>query len=75
MTEVKFGTVVWFNDKRGLGFIKPDDRDEDFFVHFTNIVGEAGQFKSLTAGQRVSFTIGANNKGPQAENVVVQEEE
>jgi len=44
------------------------------FVHFSNIVGEPGKFKSLTAGQRVSFTIGANNKGPQAENVVILEE-
>jgi cold shock CspA family protein len=43
-------------------------------VHFTNIVGEPGKFKSLTSGQKVSFTIGANNKGPQAENVVVLEE-
>jgi len=65
------GIVVWFNDKRGIGFIQPDDGSKDMFVHFTNIIGEPGKFKSLTSGQRVAFSIGANNKGPQAENVVV----
>jgi CspA family cold shock protein len=72
--EEHTGVVVWFNDKRGIGFIKPDDDENDMFVHFTNIVGEAGKFKSLTSGQKVVFTVGANNKGPQAENVVVLEE-
>lgn len=71
MTEIKYGTVVWFNNKRGIGFIKPDDGDKDFFVHYTNIVAESGAFKTLVAGQKVSFIIGANKNGPQAEKVVV----
>jgi cold shock CspA family protein len=73
MTEVKYGTVVWFNNKRGIGFIKPDGdgMEKDFFVHYSNIEAEPGKYKSLTAGQRVSFVVGANNSGPQAESVTV----
>lgn len=69
------GEVVWFNDKLGFGFIKPDDGSKDIFAHYTNIVSEAGKFKTLTAGQQVSFTMGSNNTGPQAENIVVLEEQ
>jgi len=69
--EVKYGTVVWFNNKRGIGFIKPDDSEKDFFVHYSNIIADPGKYKSLTAGQRVSFVVGANNTGPQAESVTV----
>ena len=60
MTEIKYGTVVWFNNKRGIGFIKPDDGNKDFFVHYTNIVEESGVFKTLIAGQKVSFIVGTN---------------
>lgn len=75
MTEqVMQGEVVWFNDKLGYGFVKPEDGSKDLFVHYTNIVAESGKFKTLTAGQRVSFTVGSNNTGPQAENIVVLEE-
>ena len=74
MTEqVMKGEVIWFSTL-GYGFIKPDEGEKDFFVHYSNIVGEEGKFKTLVAGQKVSFTIGQNNKGPQAENVVVLEE-
>ena len=69
--ELKYGEVVWFNDKRGFGFVKPEGESEDLFAHYTNVVAEPGKFRTLTAGQRVSFSIGQNNNGPQAEQIVV----
>ena len=69
--EVKYGTVVWFNNRRGIGFIKPDEGDKDFFVHYSNIEAEENTYRTLISGQRVSFVVGANNSGPQAEQVVV----
>lgn len=71
--EIKYGTVVWFNNTRGFGYIAPDEGGKDQFVHWTNISGEPNKFKTLVAGQKVSFVVGANNKGPQAEQVVVLE--
>lgn len=78
MAEIKYGTVVWFSNKRGYGYVKPDEDlkylnngKEDFFVHYTQITSEPGTFKTLVAGQKVSFVIGANNNGPQAEKVMV----
>ena len=67
------GTVVWFNDKRGFGFIGRDDGGKDLFCHYTNIVAEQGKFKTPTAGSKVEFSVGANDTGPQAEEVVVTE--
>jgi CspA family cold shock protein len=61
------GTVKWFNAEKGFGFIQVEGGD-DVFVHFTAIQGDG--FKSLDEGQRVEFTIGQGNRGPQAENVV-----
>jgi CspA family cold shock protein len=72
--EVMKGEVVWFNGSLGFGFIKPEEGSKDFFVHYSNIVSEPGKYKTLTAGQKVSFTLGENNTGVQAENVVVLEE-
>jgi CspA family cold shock protein len=72
MSEVKYGTVVWFS--KGIGFIKPDDGGKDYFVHYSNIVTEPGVFKTLLPEQRVSFVVGANKSGPQAEQVVVLDE-
>jgi len=62
------GTVKWFNDSKGYGFITPEDGAKDVFVHHSNIAG-AG-FKSLAEGQRVSFEQQQGAKGPEATNVV-----
>ena len=61
------GTVKWFNQDKGYGFITPDGGSDDVFVHFTGIVGEG--FKSLEEGDRVSFEATRGKKGMQAENV------
>jgi CspA family cold shock protein len=62
------GTVKWFNDAKGFGFITPENGGKDCFVHHTAIQGEG--FKSLTEGQRVEFEIVQAQKGPAAQNVV-----
>ena len=61
------GTVKWFNDAKGFGFITPEGGENDVFVHFSSLQGDG--FKSLAEGQRVSFDITAGDKGPQATNV------
>jgi CspA family cold shock protein len=61
------GTVKWFNDEKGYGFIAREG-ERDVFVHFRNIVGEG--HRSLKEGQKVEFDIGEGQKGPQAENVM-----
>ena len=61
------GTVTWFNDAKGFGFITPDDGSKDCFVHFSAIEGSG--FKSLSEGEKVEFEVVQGQKGPAAENV------
>ncbi len=62
------GTVKWFNETKGFGFIKQDD-GPDVFAHFKAISGDG--FKTLSEGQKVEFEITQGAKGPQAENIIV----
>jgi len=61
------GTVKWFNDAKGFGFITPAQGGEDLFAHFSAIQGNG--FKTLKEGQQVTFDITAGQKGPQASNI------
>ncbi|MBN7818565.1 cold-shock protein [Bowmanella yangjiangensis] len=63
------GTVKWFNEEKGFGFISQEDGGKDVFVHFRSIASEG--FKTLKEGQSVSFTVEQGQKGPQAANVVI----
>ena len=63
------GTVKWFNDSKGFGFISLDDESKDVFVHHSSIEMEG--FKTLSEGQRVEFEVVQGQKGPAAENVRV----
>ena len=68
MSDVKKGTVKWFNDSKGFGFIAPDSKGKDLFVHMSEIKMDG--FKTLRDGQAVEFTEGMGDKGPCATNVV-----
>lgn len=63
------GTVKWFNDSKGFGFITPEDGGEDLFAHFSAIQSEG--FRSLAEGQRVVFDVTTGPKGKQASNIKV----
>ena len=63
------GTVKWFNDAKGFGFITPDDGGKDLFVHHSSVTAEG--FRTLTEGQKVEYMVGEGPKGPNATDVVV----
>ena len=67
MSNTVTGTVKWFNEAKGFGFIQQES-GPDVFAHFSAISGSG--FKTLAEGQKVEFTITAGQKGPQAENIV-----
>ena len=67
MADRESGTVKWFNESKGFGFIERE-QGEDVFVHFRSIRGEG--FKTLSEGQKVEFTLTQGEKGPQADDVV-----
>ena len=70
MSNTTTGTVKWFNESKGFGFIAPSDGSADVFVHFSAIQGEG--FRTLAEGQTVSFEVENGPKGPQATQVTVQ---
>jgi CspA family cold shock protein len=61
------GTVKWFNDAKGFGFVTPEDGGKDLFAHFSAIQGQG--FKTLREGQRVQFDVTSGPKGEQASNI------
>ena len=63
------GTVKWFNDSKGYGFIQPEGGGKDVFVHFSQIAGEG--FKTLSEGAKVEFETREGQKGPEATNVQI----
>lgn len=65
--NMETGTVKWFNDAKGFGFITPDNNGADLFAHFSEIQGDG--FKSLAEGAKVRFVLGTGQKGPQAKNI------
>jgi len=68
MAERQTGTVKWFSDKKGFGFIIPEQGGEDLFVHYSEIEGDG--FRTLEEDDRVEFTVGTTEKGPNAQEVI-----
>lgn len=68
MSDKIIGTVKWFNESKGFGFIAPQDGSADVFVRYTAI--QSTRFRTLAEGQRVEFSTQAGQKGPSAVNVV-----
>jgi len=71
--QLKFGTVKWFNDAKGFGFISPEDGSEDLFAHFSSIKSDG--FKTLAEGQRVKFLVTKGAKGLQATDIMKADED
>jgi cold shock protein len=68
MSDRENGTVKWFNESKGFGFIERDEGRGDVFVHFSAISGDG--FRNLAEGQRVEFSVAQGDKGPKADEVV-----
>ncbi len=66
---LKIGTVKWFNDQKGYGFITPEDGGKDLFIHHSNI--NSNGFRTLQEGQTVEYEAGEGRKGPEARNVSI----
>jgi CspA family cold shock protein len=69
LSNMAQGTVKWFNDQKGYGFITPDEGGKDVFVHHSSIAGDG--FKTLAEGARVEFEVAEGQKGPEAKNVTL----
>ena len=69
MSDAKQGTVKWFNDAKGFGFITPEDGGKDLFVHHSDIQAGGG-YATLNDGQAVEFEVGQTEKGPCAKSVI-----
>ncbi|MDD2789966.1 MAG: cold-shock protein [Sulfurimonas sp.] len=69
MAELLNGSVKWFNEEKGYGFIQQDNGGKDVFVHFRQVNSTGHGRVSLAEGQKVSYEVGEGQKGPQAENV------
>ena len=67
MSDANQGTVKWFNDSKGFGFITPSDGGKDLFVHMSSIVMEG--YKTLAENQEVDYEVGESDRGPVATNV------
>jgi|TARA_Y100000034_G_scaffold355_1_gene473 CspA family cold shock protein len=67
--ETKTGTVKWFNNSKGYGFITPTEGGSDLFVHMSSIVMEG--YKTLSDNQKVSYQVGTSDRGPVATNVMI----
>ena len=70
MSERQTGTVKWFNNSKGYGFIAPVDGSKDLFVHYSAITDSGDGYRSLNEGDRVEFNVEQGQKGLQATNVV-----
>ena len=69
MATQNIGTVKWFNSEKGFGFIQIENGNDEFFVHYSEVNSSGYGRVNLIEGQKVSFEIGRNEKGPQAKNV------
>ena len=67
VSALSTGTVKWFNEQKGYGFIEPDEGGKDLFIHYSNIQSDG--FRTLTEGQKVEYVAGEGRKGPEATQV------